>query len=860
MNAERIYRWMLSCYPAEFREEYGREMLVVFRERARAERPLPLWMELSADLLITAAKEHWTVILNDLIYATRTLRKTPAVTAAVLVTLALAIGANTAIFSVVNSVLLRPLSYPAPGRLVRIWETNLRANQPKFSASMPNFVSWRERAQSFEDLACWRRGTATLMSNGEPVRIASAGVSGSLFHTLGVQPLLGRVILPEDENPAAPPVVVITRRLWSTQFGSDPAVVGRGITLTGGQIVVAGVIPTDTEIFDDVDLFTPIKVNLAQENRGNHLLTVVGKLRPGVTLPQVRAEMRTLAANLEREYPKSNDGWNVRIDSALDWIVSQEVRRTLTVLLGAVGMVLLIACANVSNLMLSRAAARAQEMAVRSALGAARGRLLRLLFTESALLAIIGGASGVALGYWVVEAMRTTLPDVLPRVQSLAVNRPVMIFSTLITLLTGLLFGLAPAWQVSRTQLTDALKSGGRGTTTSGRWTRHFLVAGQLALATTLTAGAGLFLISLWNLRHTSLGFAPDHLLTARIGMAPIRYPDGAKRWNAERQMLEGLRGAPGIRGAGLSSDAPLTGGDSSQDMYPVDASAIRPGEQFMPSWRIVDPEYFQVMGIPLKAGRFFTEHDTVDRRALVVSEGYVRRLWPDMKNLSDAVGRQMRDGGSGLYSIVGVVGDVRNLNLNQDPRPINYFSAVNSGLLPMNVVIRTAGAPESAAAILREQVKRVDPAAPIFALSTMEELIGRNLAQTRWSTLLVGGFAVLALLLGAIGTYGVLSYAVTMRRREIGVRMALGAAAADVIRMVVREGMALAAAGIFSGIVLALALGRAAVTLLYGVAPHDPRTFLVVAAILGLVALAASAIPALRAARVDPISTLRAE
>jgi predicted permease len=860
MTAERIYRCMLCCYPAEFRREYGREMLMVFRERVRAERPFPFWLELLADLFTTAPKEHWTVILNDLTYATRTLRRTPAVTAAVLVTLALAIGANTAIFSVVNSVLFRPLSYPAPDRLVRIWETNLKANQPNFTASMPNFVSWRERAQSFESLSCWRRGTATLITNGEPLRIASVGVSGSLFQTLGVQPTLGRVILPEDENPAAPPVVVMSRRLWSAQFGSDPGIVGRGITLTGGKIVVAGVVPTDTEIFNDVDLFTPIKVNLAQENRGNHLLTVVGRLRPGVTISQAGAEMHTLAANLEREYPKSNSGWNVRIDSAFNWIVSQEVRQTLAVLLGAVGMVLLIACANVSNLMLSRAAARAQEMAVRSALGAARGRLLRLLFTESVLLAVIGGAAGVALGYWGVAAMRAGLPDVLPRAQSLAVNRPVMIFSAAITLLTGILFGLAPAWQASRTQLTDALKSGGRGATTTGRWTRHLLVAGQLALATTLTVGAGLFLMSLWNLRHTGLGFAPDHLLTARIGMAPILYPDGVKRWNAERQMLEGLRATPGIRGAGLSSDVPLVGGDSSQDMNPVDPSALRPGEVFMPSWRIVDPDYFQVMGIPLKAGRFFTEHDTAELRSLIVSEGYVRRLWPEMNDYSAAIGRQMRNGGSTIYNIVGIVGDVRNLNLNQDPLPVNYFSAVNSGMLPMNVVIRTEGEPEAAARILREQVKRVDPMAPIFAVFSMQELIERNLAQTRWSTLLVGGFAVLALLLGAIGTYGVLSYAVTMRRREIGVRMALGAAATDVIRMVVGEGMALAGAGILSGIALALVLGRAAVTLLYGVEPGDPRTFLTVATILGLVALAASVIPALRAARVDPISTLRAE
>ena len=382
----------------------------------------------------------------------------------------------------------------------------------------------------------------------------------------------------------------------------------------------------------------------------------------------------------------------------------------------------------------------------------------------------------------------------------------------------------------------------------------------QLALATTLAAGAGLFLISLWNLRHAGLGFTPNHVLTARIGFAPSRYPDGPKRWAAERQVLEGLRSMPGVRGAGLSSDAPLTGGNTSQEMTPIGPSAIQPGEQFMPAWRIVDSDYFRVLGIPLKAGRFFTDHDSIQGRSLIVSEGYVKRLWPAADSPVQAIGRQVTDGGGGVYTIVGVVGDVRNLDLSLDPTPVNYFSAVDGGWLPMNVVLRTEGTPQAAASLLREQVRRVDPAAPVFAVLSMQELIDRSSAQTRWNTLLVGGFAALALLLGAVGTYGVLSYAVTMRRREIGVRMALGAGASDVIRMVVREGMMLAGAGILSGIVLALALGRAAVTLLYGVAPHDPRTFAAVVSILGLVALAASVIPALRAARVDPISTLRME
>ena len=855
MTVDRIYRLLLCCYPAEFRQEYGSQMTGVWQERARSEPSLALWLEILGDLARTAPKEHLDVILHDLVYAARTLRRSPAVTAAVVLTLALAIGATTAIFSAANAIVFDPLPYPRADRIVRIWESNLRANQPFFSASIPNFVSWREQTRSFSQLALFRTGGVIVTLGDEPVRVTSSMVSGSMLDMLGIQPLHGRGIVAADEAPEAPLAIVLTRSFWVKRFGADPAVVGKGLLYGGENAVVAGVVPDDRVIFRDVDMFVPVKIAVTQKGRGNHIVRAIARLRDGVTIEQADAEMKTVAANLARQYPATNGDWSARLQPAFEWIVPEELRRGLAVMLAAVGMVLLIACANISNLMLARAASRSQEMAVRKALGAGNPRLVRQLLTESALVAVLGGAAGVLAAWWGVAALRGAMPADWPRTAEVAVSRQVLLFSALITLVAGILFGLAPAWQAARTQVSDALKIGGRGATGGGRGIRRVLVALQLAMATALATGAGLFVESLWNLQHARLGFAPDHLLLAKIGFPGSRYPDDERRWQLCRQVLAEMKSAPGVRAAGAANQAPFEGGFTAGEAFPVGASALAPTEQFFPEWRIVDPDYFQALRIPLKAGRVFTGQDTGERALLIVSESYARKLWPG----ENAVGRQVRTGGT-VRTIVGVAGDVRNLELGKEPGPINYLPATAGAGLPMTVLVRTEGDPLAMAPTLRERVKRVDRTVPVFDIRSMDQLVRANSARARWNTLLIGGFAALALVLAAVGIYGVLAYAVTLRTREIGVRMALGASARDVIRMVVREGLVLAAAGIGVGVALALALGRLAATLLYGVSPHDLATFAGVAAALAAVALAASVIPARRAAQVDPLAALRAE
>ena len=796
------------------------------------------------------------VLLRDVRYGVRTMRASPGFTAIGLLVLALGIGANTAIFSVVDAVMIRPLPYPRSDRLVRIWESNTRGNQPYFSASLPNFLSWRRQARSFSDLASWTTGGAIMIVNGESHRALGAFVSGPLFSVLGLRPILGRGIEPEDENPATPSVVVLSRRLWTTDYEADPGIVGKAIPFGGGNVTVVGVVSDDDLMFKNIDLFAGLKNEEMRANRGNHVMTVVGRLRDGVDLERASAELRALAANLEREFPRTNEGWSVRLAPAFQWVIPENVRQGLGMLLVTAGMVLFIACANVSNLLLARGAARSKEMAVRTALGATRARLIGMLVSESAVLALAGGAAGIVLAYWATALFRGALPANLPRVDSIALNTSVMSFSAAVAALSALLFGLAPACRTVKTGIAEALQDGGRGSTGSGQWMRRALVAAQFALATTLVAGSGLLLISLRNLQRVPLGFAPDRLLVARIGFPAARYRTGELRWQAMRRIMDAILSAPGVKGAALSSDAPLQGGDTSQEMYPVGPSALAPGEVFVPEWRIVDPDYFRVMGIPLKAGRFFTERESRDSSTIIVSESYANKLWPGLE--STAIGRQLHDQGGGLFTIVGIVGDVRNVSLRRDPVPINYFSAVAAAPLPPTIILRTAGDPLAFTKTLREQVRRIDPVLPIFDVHSMEELVGGNRAQARWHTWLIGSYAGLALVLGALGIYGVLAYTVAQRRREIGIRLAMGATQGRVLRMVLREGMALAAIGIGVGVALALALGQLAASLFYGVRPHDLPTLAAVAGTVALTALAASVVPARRAALSDPVTALR--
>ncbi len=824
------------------------------------------------DALLLQPRRLEDEMFQDLRFGLQMMMKNPGFTFVAVITLALGIGANTAIFSVVNAALLRPLPYLQPEQLVLIEERG--RNMATMSVAYPNFLDYREQNQVCARMAAFRWRSMDLTGVGEPERLSGVEVSAGFFETLGISPLHGRAMRPEEDVDGAQPVVVIGHDLWARRFNSDPNLVGGNVTLNGIAYTVIGVMPAGFRFLGDAQLWTPLGLRARSlMDRGDHQeLTALARLKPGVGLDQARADLGAVARRLELQYKDSNDGVGVSVNSLTEDVVGN-IRPTLSALFGAVGFVLLIACANVANLLLARAAARRKEMAVRAALGAGRGRLVRQLLTESALMAAISGALGVALAYWTVGLLKTTAlaPGNLPRAEEINMDWRALVFTLLVSLGAGIIFGLAPALQISRADVHEALKEGWAAAAGAfGRnRTLNLLVVAEIALSLVVLIGGGLMLRSFIHLMRIDPGFKSDDALVMDLALPTARYPAGESQTAFYQKLLERIGKTTGMQAAGLASPLPFSG-RSSQSRALQEGAPFARENTVLSDFVTVSPDYFQTMGIPLIRGRSFTDRDTeATPPAIVVDEMTAQRFWPDQ----DPIGKRMlfevieREGGPPQprwREVIGVVGHVKHYSLAAESRQQIYVSYLqapiyNRGILPqMSLILRGAVDRQSLVSAVRGEVMALDRNLPVYNIRTMDQVLSNSVSRTRLSMWLMGAFAVIGLFLAASGIFGVVSYTVTQRTHEIGVRRALGAQARDVLRMVVGQGMRLALTGVGVGLVAAFVLTRLMSRLLFGVGATDPLTFGAIALLLLLVAFVAAIIPARRATKVDPLTALR--
>ena len=809
---------------------------------------------------------------QDMRYGVRMLLKHPGFTFIAVLTLALGIGVNTALFSVVNAVLLRPLPYAEPERLVQVYEANPQKGFDRFGFSLANFVDHRDQQSGFEQMAAYHRWNANLTGAGEPERVQVALVSASFLPLLRVQPLLGRGFLTEEETQGKDDVAVLSYGLWQRRFGGDPGILNKSINLSGYVCTVVGVLPPDFQFPDPfgsnplsaaapkVDLLTPMAYdpkNLG--DRGSHFLQVLARLQPGVELAQAQTELRAIASRLEQQYPDRNKGWTVNVFALQDEVV-RNVRPALLLLLAAVAFVLLIACANVSNLLLARAAARQKEMAIRLALGAPRARLLRLLLTESLLLALAGGTAGLALAYGAMRAFISFSPANVPRTDEIRLDGMALLFTFGITLLTSMAFGLLPTLQASKPGVNTTLKEGGRQGNRGGRpRTRGLLVVAEVALSLLLLIGAGLMIRTFISYQRLNPGFRTDNLLTMKLALPFKKYPKPEQQVAFYQQVIERVRALPGVQGVGAVSDLPLVEGGIFAFIIEGRESASAQDDPDA-VWRAINPDYFRTMGMQLRRGREFTEHDQPGAvEVIVINETMAASFWPG----EDPIGKRIQ-----IYDsqpmpwreIVGVVNDTKEAGLGVPTRPEIYVPFSQRPRTAMTLIAHTAAGPEQLAGAMRAAVQTVDPEQPVYRVSTMEQFFSAEVAVPRATMFLMGSLAVAALILAAVGIYGVMAHAVAQQTHEIGIRTALGATQRDVLRLVVGQGMTLTLIGVVIGLAGAFALTRLMTSLLFGVSATDPATFTVIALLLTGVALFACYIPARRATKVDPLAALRYE
>ncbi|HUI41914.1 MAG TPA: ABC transporter permease [Terriglobia bacterium] len=807
-------------------------------------------------------------LLQDLRYSLRQLRRSPGFTAVAVVTVALGIGANTLIFSVVNAAILHPLPFRDASGIMTLWVSDTAEGYSgPGTICDPDYPEWRNENPSLGQVAGFRGETANLTGAGEPVRLIGAEASASLFPLLGVSPVVGRGFSPQEEQPDRNRVVLLSNALWRSRFASDPAVVGKPVKLDGNFFTVVGVMPVGFDFPNQSDFWTP--VNLAG-NCHNASLQLVARLKPGMTLSRARSDAALI---MRRQQVDQNDHRRFTLVRLVDE-VAPDIRSSLLVLLGAVGLVLLIACANVANLLLARAATRQREIAVRTALGAGRMRIVRQMLTESAMMATLGGALGLILaeaGHSALASAAFLLPrslvspSVTARIVAAGIDPWVLGFTLAVALLTGILFGLAPALQASRPDLNDTLKEGGRGLAAGaarGRF-RDALAAAEIALALVLLAGSGLLIRSFLNLTKVDPGFRPQGVLTLNVSLPEFGYSTPAGMVAFESQAVARLASVPGVRSAGAVSGLPL-GDMMIMGDYTVEGQAApQPGAPSALK-AVVGGDYFRAMGIPLVRGRFFSERDSEgSQHVVIVNESFARRYWPHQ----DAVGNRLKPGFSpdSWCTIVGVVGDVRQFALAETSPPAAIYlpyaqSPIAFLMRDITFVVRGESDALSVAPAARRAMQAVDPDLPVFDVASMEQLVNRSVAGPRFSTLMLASFAALALLLAAVGIYGVIAYSVTQRTHEIGVRMALGARGRDVVRQILGQGMVLAGVGIAAGLLAALALTRFLSGMLYGVRAADPFTFVAVSVTLAAIAMVATYVPARRATKVDPIIALRCE
>ena len=809
---------------------------------------------------------------QDARYALRMLVKNPGFTLIAIVALALGIGANTAIFSVVNAVLLRPLPFPDSEQLMMVFERRPRQNREAGPVAPADFIDWQNQNRVFASMAAYSGTAFNLTETGaEPEQIIGQLVTPAFFQTLGAQAAIGRALSPEVDRPGGERAVVLSHKLWQRRFGGDARIVGRAVTLNDESFTVVGVMPpafnypdTDAEMWVTPRHAVPEVARVGNVDpatlRALHYLNVIARLKPGITREQAQAEMEGIAARLEQAYPVENTGHTARVVSLHEQTVG-DVRPALLILLGAVGLVLLIACANVANLLLARAAGRAKEMSIRTALGASRTRLVRQLLTESTLLALAGGTVGLLLAVWGLDLLIALSPENIPRLHEVNLDARVLAFTLAVSLLTGLIFGLAPALQASSLDLNSSLKEGGRGTTegTGRRRMRGALVVFEVALTLVLLIGAGLMIRSFSRLQQVDPGFRADNLLTMELSMPPARFNESEDQAaNFYREVLNRIGTLPGVQSVGATWILPLSGQGAGTG-FEIEGYTPAPNERINTAFSSISPRYFETMSIPLIRGRAFTDSDTAQSQGVVIiNEAFARRYFSSQ----DPIGRRIRQRGedNDWLTIIGVVGDVRHRGLTEEPQAEMYLSYLQSPFPFMNVVIRTTSDPSNLTAAVRREVWAVNPNQPVANVSTMNQLMSNSIARTRFNTLLLQLFASVALALSVVGLYGVMAYSVAQRTHEIGVRMALGAQRRDVLKMVVGQGMILVTIGIALGLASAFAATRLMATLLYGVSATDPVTFIGIALLLIVAAFVACYIPARRATKIDPMVALRYE
>ncbi len=797
-------------------------------------------------------------------HALRRLARSPLFLFATVATLALGIGANTAIFSVVNAVLLQPLPYPQPDRLVHVWE----GTSGRGTVSPPNFADFRSLTGVFQDAAAHYNTGLTLTGVGSAEQLSGVAATPALFSILGARPEIGRVFQADEATPGNEHVAILSDALWRRRFGGDRAVLGRTIDLNGEGYRIVGVMPADFDYPDGAELWIPAAFTTREmaTQRGAHYLTVLARLRPGVTLEQANAQARTLAARLETEYPDTNTGMRARVVGLRDDMVG-EYRRALFVLAGAVGLVLLIACANVANLFLVRAVGRDRELAVRTALGARRWHLVRELFAESLMLAFAGGLLGLVVATWITGGLVALQSRNVPRLGQVHLDATVLAFTAGVTLLTGFLFGTLPAWQASRHRdLGERLKAGrGQSETHGGNRLRGAFIVGELALALLLLAGAGLLARSFLNLHRVDLGFRTDHVLTFSVSLPDNTYSEPARRRQFGRQLVQAMDGVPGVQQAGLGFGLPLSGRNYWISVERIDGQPgyRTPDEEKDVQVRVVTPGYLRVLGIPLRSGRLFTEADRDGTKPVVlVNEAAAKLLFPDQDPLGHTfeIGTRLHNPERLHGEVVGVIADTKYYGPAAPPRAEAYFLFDQFPVDAMSATLRTDGDPASVVGAARQRLSEIDSDVPMFRVRTMDQLLGDELTQPRFYTLLLLLFGGLALLLAGVGVYGVIAYAVGRRTREIGIRMALGADRGAVVAMIVRQVGWLAAAGTVLGFGAALGLTRFLRDMLFDLSPTDPVSLAAATVFLAAVALLAGWLPARRAARVDPVSALRRE
>lgn len=801
-------------------------------------------------------------IIKDLRFALRMLLKNPGFMAVTVVALALGIGANTAIFTVVNAVLLRPLPFKEPDRLVMAYGMNPKIGEDKTPLAVADYLDWRSQNQVFETMAAFSTNRFNYTSGQTPEQVQGAWVTADFFTLLGVQAEMGRIFRHEEDQPGTEPVVVVSRGFWQRQLASNPDVIGQQINLNSGAYTIVGVMPASFTYPDDAELWAAQKLD-PPSRRGPYFIWGLGRMKPGATLEQARIEMDTIARHIQQETRSTQNDWTFTAVSLRENIVG-DVRPALLVLLGAVVFVLLIASANVANLLLSRAAAREKEIAIRSALGASRSRLVRQLLTESLMLAFVGGALGLLLALWGVEVLIALSPDNIPRLNEVRIDGRVLGFTLLISLASGIVFGLAPALFSSRLNLNESLKEGGRSATESfGRRRLHnALVVCEIALSLMLLISAGLMIRSFVRLQSVSPGFNPENILTMNIALPRIKYQEPEKTVTFFRQLMANVESLPGVKSVGIAYSLPPNLLEVS-DNYAVEEHPTPPGESDpIAPVNFVSTTFFETMGIPLISGRLFTEADNPNSPdVVIISETMAKRYFGN----ESPIGKRFKQGGldrtgNPWMEIVGVVGDVKYSGLDAKPEPAYYLAHQQATLRSMYMVVRTASNPASLAPAIRNEVWALDKDQPVAKVRTMEELLSGSVAQPRFRTLLVSVFAATALLLAAVGIYGVISYSVTQRTHEFGIRMALGARQISILKMVVGQGLKLSLIGTAIGVVGAYFVTQVLSSLLFGISATDTLTFVSISLLLTGVVLLASYVPARRATKVDPMVALRYE